>query len=92
MTRLIYLGTSFALAAVALTGLSPTVVAQPMKAAAPMHGKKMAVKTVYVCMDCKAYYSPMTAKKMGFKDSMGHALVKKSSVPAGFMDGGKMKI
>ncbi len=52
----------------------------------------MAAKTVYVCKDCKAYYSPTTAKKMGYKDSMGHTLVKVSKAPAGYMDGTKMKM
>lgn len=54
--------------------------------------KMTAAKTVYVCKDCKAYYSPMSAKKMGYKDSMGHKLTKMSKAPAGFMDGSKMKM
>ena len=57
----------------------------------PMH-TMTAAKTVYVCKDCKAYYSPTAAKKMGYKDGMGHKLTKMSKVPAGFMDGSKMKM
>lgn len=56
-----------------------------------MH-KPMASKAVYVCKDCKAFYSPTQAKKMGYKDSMGHKLTKMSKAPAGFSDGSKMKM
>lgn len=81
------------LAAVALSGLS----ASPVALAAPHskmmgHSKKMAAQTVYVCKDCKAFYSATAAKKMGYKDAMGHTLVKQSKVPAGYMDGSKMKM
>lgn len=84
-------GIALAIAAAAFAGLStaPAVQAAPASA---MHGKKTAAKTVYVCTDCKAYYTPAMAKKMGFKDGMGHMLVKKSRVPVGFMDGSKMKM
>jgi hypothetical protein len=81
-----------ALAAVALAGLSaaPAALAAPHSQMA--HGKKMAAHTVYVCKDCKAYYSAMQAKKMGYKDGMGHTLTKMSKAPAGFTDGSKMKM
>jgi len=55
-------------------------------------GKMTAAKTVYVCKDCKAYYSAAQAKKLGYKDGMGHKLTKMSKAPAGFMDGSKMKM
>ncbi len=55
-------------------------------------GKMTAAKTVYVCKDCKAYYSAAQAKKMGYKDGMGHKLAKMSKAPAGFADGSKMKM
>ncbi len=55
-------------------------------------GKTASAKSVYVCKDCKAYYSAMQAKKMGYKDSMGHTLTKMGKAPAGFMDGSKMKM
>ena len=55
------------------------------------HGK-MDMKSVYVCKQCKAYYSTLSAKKMGYKDGMGHKLVKMSKAPAGYMDGGKMSM
>ena len=59
---------------------------------AKMSHKTMAAKTVYVCKDCKAFYSPAMAKKMGYKDGMGHTLVKQAKAPAGYMDGSKMKM
>jgi curli biogenesis system outer membrane secretion channel CsgG len=55
-------------------------------------GKMAAAKTVYVCKDCKASYSAAQAKKMGYKDGMGHKLTKMSKAPAGYMDGSKMKM
>ncbi len=57
----------------------------------PMH-KMMAAKSVYVCKECKASFSAADAKKMGYKDSMGHKLTKMSKTPAGFSDGSKMKM
>ncbi|MBV9850685.1 MAG: hypothetical protein JO250_13510 [Armatimonadetes bacterium] len=45
---------------------------------------------VYVCKQCKAYYSAAAAKKMGYKDPMGHKLVAMSKAPAGYMNGAKM--
>lgn len=66
---------------------------KPMpKMSKPMTHKPMMAKGVYVCTNCKAYYTPMQAKKMGYKDSMGHKLTKMSKAPAGFMDGSKMKM
>jgi len=59
----------------------------------PMAGKKMmTAKTVYVCKDCKQTYTPMQAKKMGYKDPMGHTLTKMSKAPAGFTPGGTGKM
>ena len=55
----------------------------------PMMGAKM-TGGVYVCKMCKAAYSPAQAKKMGYKDSMGHKLVKMSKAPAGYSMGGMM--
>ncbi len=54
----------------------------------PMAGKKMAAKTVYVCKMCKQTYTPMQAKKMGYKDGMGHKLTPMSKAPAGYQPGG----
>lgn len=78
-------------AAVALAALSaaPATFAAPAQA---MQGKKMVAHTVYVCKDCKAFYSPTMAKKMGYKDNMGHTLVKEAKTPAGYMDGSKTKM
>lgn len=61
--------------------------------AAPPADKMAAKKhTVYVCKDCKTYYTAKEAKKMSMKDSMGHKLMKMSSVPSGYMAGDKMKM
>jgi len=79
-------------AAIALAGLSAAPIAQAAPAGKMAHSKKMAAHTVYVCKDCKAFYSPAMAKKMGYKDSMGHTLVKQAKAPAGYMDGRKMKL
>ena len=54
--------------------------------------KITAAKTVYVCKDCKEYFSAMQAKKMGYKDGMGHKLTKVAKAPTGFMDGSKAKM
>jgi hypothetical protein len=45
---------------------------------------------VYACSKCKVYTSPDMAKKMGYKDAMGHKLVKMSKAPAGYTDAAKM--
>ncbi len=79
-------------AAVALVALSAAPAAQAAPVSNMAHSKKMAAHTVYVCKDCKAFYSPAMAKKMGYKDSMGHTLVKEAKTPAGYMDGSKMKM
>lgn len=55
-----------------------------------MAPKATAGKTVYACTECKMYYPAAQAKKMGYKDSMGHTLTKMSKAPAGFADGSKM--
>ena len=93
MTRLIKPQMAFAFLALAALSAAPTVMAAPANAMhGTMHGKKMAAKTVYVCKDCKAYYSPSAAQKMHYKDDMGHTLVKAGKAPAGYMDGSKMKM
>jgi len=85
-----------AIAGVALVTASASFaqMARPMmhKPMPAMHKTMAAAKGVYVCKTCKAYYSPTAAKKMGYKDGMGHKLTKMSKVPAGFMDGSKMKM
>ena len=77
----------------ASAGLAQTakpMMHKPMKhAAKPMGHTMMAAKTVYVCKDCKEYWPAAEAKKMGYKDSMGHKLTKMSKAPAGFLDGTK---
>lgn len=91
-----------AVAALALTAALPGLAAPKMMHASPMaahskmmpskmsHSKMAASKMVYVCTKCKEYWTPTQAKKMGYKDSMGHKLTKMSKKPAGFMAGGKM--
>ena len=75
-------------AGLAQTAAKPTMH-KPMKHSAmkPMGHSMMAAKTVYVCKDCKEYWPAAEAKKMGYKDSMGHKLTKMSKAPAGFLDG-----
>ncbi len=48
-------------------------------------------KTVYVCTECKTYFPTAVARKLHYKDSMGHKLVKKHGIPAGFTNGAKME-
>ncbi len=62
---------------------------KPMKHAAAHKPAMMAAKSVYVCKDCKQYFSPADAKKMGYKDGMGHKLTKMVKAPVGFLDGTK---
>jgi len=81
-----------AFAAVALAALSAAPVALAAPAGKMAHGRKMAAHTVYACTDCKAFYSPAMAKKMDYKDGMGHRLVKQAKAPAGYADGSKMKM
>ena len=54
---------------------------------------KMAKKSppVYVCKECKVYTSAAKAKKMGYKDGMGHKLVKMDKAPAGYVTMTEMK-
>ncbi len=54
----------------------------------PMAHKKMAAKSIYVCKMCHETYTPMQAKKMGYKDGMGHTLTSMSKAPAGYKPGG----
>ncbi len=79
-----------------LAALTLAAAAVPSAFAAPAqapHARKMAAaKTVYVCKDCRAYYTPAMAKKMNYKDDMGHTLVKTAKAPVGFMDASKMKM
>jgi hypothetical protein len=53
---------------------------------------KMDMKSVYVCKACKEYFPAASAKKMNYKDPMGHKLVKMDKAPTGFKDGSKMKM
>ena len=79
--------------AAGLTLVSASVgMAQQKPAMHKPMGKMTAAKTVYVCKQCKEYFSPMSAKKMGYKDGMGHKLTQMSKAPAGFADGSKMKM
>ena len=79
------------LAATALAALMSTPVSLQ---AAAMKGKThhtMAASKsgVYVCTKCKEYFSSTAAKKMGYKDGMGHKLTKVSKAPSGYADGAK---
>ena len=92
MTRLLKPGIALTLSALAFASLStaPAALAAPAHA---LHARKMAAaKTVYVCKDCHAYYSPAMAKKLHYKDDMGHTLVKSAQIPVGYLDADKMKM
>ncbi len=73
----------------ALTAGANSTQAAPMHK--PMAHTRMAAKTVYVCKACKETFTPMQAKKLGYKDPMGHTLTKMSKAPAGYTPGGSMK-
>ena len=76
-------------ASAALAQTATPTMHKPMKHAAMHKPAMVAAKSVYVCKDCKQYFSAADAKKMGYKDGMGHKLTKMAKVPAGFMDGTK---
>jgi hypothetical protein len=88
----------FIAAATLLTLAFSSSVVSPSLAAPQTHkmtshkmAPKMAPKKgVYVCRSCKMYFSAQAAKKMGYKDPMGHKLVKMASAPSGYMKGSKM--
>ena len=68
------------------------------KPAGDHSAKKMAdgkkdtrASNVYVCKACKTYFPSAAAKKMGYKDPMGHKLVHANKAPVGYKDGSKMK-
>jgi hypothetical protein len=90
-----------ALFAIASLGIATFAVnpafAQDKMAGGKMDDGKMASgkmakmdKSVYVCKKCKEYFPADAAKKMSYKDGMGHKLVKMAKAPAGFKDGSKM--
>lgn len=76
-------------AAVSLAAL-PAAVLSPAAVAAPTHSKMAAhaAAPVYACKECKLYYSASAAKKMGYKDPMGHMLTRMAKAPAGYRSGG----
>ena len=80
-----------AVAALCVTTVLPGLAAPKTTHGSTMaHSKMAASKTVYVCTECKEYWTPAQAKKMGYKDAMGHKLTKMPKTPAGFAAGGKM--
>ncbi len=73
--------------------------ASPVSAQDKMSGgTKPAVKkdtrasNVYVCKACKFYYPADAAKKLHYKDPMGHKLVHADKAPVGYKDGSKTKM
>ncbi len=64
---------------------------KPMKHAAAHKPAMMAAKSVYVCKDCKQYFTLMQAKKLGYKDPDGGKLVKSPNIPAGYTPGAVTK-
>ncbi len=92
----------FAVAALGITTFAINPAFAQDKMGGKMDGDKMAggkmaagkmdTKSVYVCKVCKEYFPAAAAKKMHYKDGMGHKLVKMSKAPAGFKDGSMMKM
>lgn len=88
----------YALAVCAALGLSLALTTAPVRAQdKPTQPGKMAGKPamkgpVYTCSECKVYYSPDAAKKMGYKDPMGHKMTKMDKAPAGYTMGSDMKM
>ena len=85
-SRRLAAGLATALLAALVSAPLPTQ-ATPMKG--KMHAKSAATSKVYICTKCKEYYSAASAKKMGYKDDMGHKLVATSKAPSGFANGDK---
>lgn len=65
----------------------PPANAQTDKKAPPK--TTQAAKTYFVCSKCKTYFSDSAAKKMSYKDAMGHKLTWATAIPKGFTDGSK---
>lgn len=83
-------------AAVVMVGITPRVNAFPMEGdKQPMvmdkmpPGMKMMGRAVYVCKQCKAAYTPAQARKMGYRDPMGHKMTKMAKLPPGVKMMGK---
>jgi len=92
MTRSIKTQLTYAFALVAMAGLSSMPIAMAAPSVKAAHGKKAPSHAAYVCKACKAFCTPLAAKKMGYKDGMGHPLTRVKKTPAGYMDGSKMKM
>jgi hypothetical protein len=90
MTKQIVAAVAAGLAVLSGTALAQTAKPMAHKTAHKAMAKKTAAaKGVYVCRECREYFSAAQAKKMNYKDSMGHALTKTAKAPAGFTDGAK---
>lgn len=88
-------------AAVFCVGIAPRVNALPKEGAErpatrktmpgmrKMPAKKMMAKGVYVCKVCKVAYTPAQARKMGYKDPMGHRMTRMAKLPPGVRMMGK---
>ena len=81
-----------AAATVTFCAYAPAVAQSQEHPATVAAAPAMATKTVYVCKACKTYFTPDAAKKMMYKDPMGHKLAKMAKAPTGYMDGSKMKM
>jgi hypothetical protein len=53
-------------------------------APAPTKMESKITGPVYVCKMCKTVMTPAEAKKAGYKDPMGHKMVKMDKAPAGY--------
>lgn len=88
--------TILSLMALLLLSAMPILAQDQMDKKMPMQHRKMqhrkkpsSSKAVYACDKCKVYYTSAQAKKLGYKDAMGHKLTKRSKAPSGYMMGSK---
>ncbi|HEY3412349.1 MAG TPA: hypothetical protein VGM51_04720 [Armatimonadota bacterium] len=53
-------------------------------------GRQMMGRAVYVCRKCEQAWTPAQARKMGYKDPMGHRLFRVAKLPPGMKMGRMM--
>jgi hypothetical protein len=93
MKRLLLIALAVSTIGLGSLSVNPTLAQNKMAGAQkPAAKKDNRASNVYVCKSCKVYYPAAAAKKLGFKDPMGHKLVHADKAPVGYKDGSKMKM
>jgi len=70
---------------------TPTPVSTPVPAKPTVKTKaKPIAQTYFICKLCGVYYTASEAKKIHYKDPMGHTLTRTNKIPKGFQDGSKI--